>query len=160
MRHTAKCKPTLCIPDVSQGSAAELPEPCPLTCQGFETSSCMPPLFFCITVRFTKGKLRQREGSTKSLLCNHYHLYHLCNDCFHRDRSKPAAMSMHSAHYCFHRNMYAGLTETKLLLPRQTHQVAWFRNMKFSSNLCSAGQLWKSGSGKAAHGVLAIGAVC
>lgn len=32
-------------------------------------------LFYLITIRMTKGKLRQRKASSKSLLCNHYHFF-------------------------------------------------------------------------------------
>lgn len=91
------------------------------------------PLFF-VTMRPTKGKSRQREASSKSLLCNHYPFFQLCNGCFHGDRNKPVATSVHSAASCFHRNMYTGLPEMKLLLPSQTHQVAQFRNNKCPSN--------------------------
>lgn len=91
------------------------------------------PLFI-ITIRTTKGKLRQREASSKSLLCNHYSFFHPCNDCFHGDQSKPVATSMHSAGSCFHRNTYTGLPETKLLLPSQTHQVTGFSSNKFPSH--------------------------
>lgn len=51
----------------------------------------------------------------------------------------------------FHRNMYAGLPETKLLLPSQTHQAAWFRNNKFPFNFVLRWSVAESGSGRAAH---------
>lgn len=85
-------------------------------------------------MRPTKGKSRQREASSKSLLCNHYPFFQLCNGCFHGDWNKPVATSVHSAASCFHRNMYTGLPEMKLQLPSQTHQVAQFRNNKCPSN--------------------------
>lgn len=59
------------------------------------------------------------------------------------------ARSVHSAESCFHRNMYTGLPEKKLLLTSRTHEVAWFRNNKFLSSFVLSHR--KSRNGRAAH---------